>query len=403
MGNYYRFFKPLIPGVPTEILEEDNWEELWAKGNSEEVAKTLLINTGVLECITMVKSMKFDITNRRIMARFNNNVVAEIISPLTPETVKEVTRNPVKVRIYIRSKHVEAWIMKVYGGLYDVKEFIEEAGDQLLKALIEGYGYEYNEKTLRVMLPRILALFRVSTMPIYLFQVTPPNTGKTFYLLRNRTAFNWAYTSEVPSLAYLVWNARDNFPGVVYYRDGIGFDGVDKWSLQPFRISKDYELLLTGMEQGVWGRGVASPMPEIKKPLNMVFMGNVDTAPMRRVPDRVIAMEMMRPLFKPEVFFDRIHLVDTYYESVNVQKYIRNTALPDAMIRGVIEVLSENANRQTGYSSLTGRMARHSVALQKIFKTLGLDIPGEIVDEMVENGVSYVWEKLYPHLQSQEK
>lgn len=388
------YFKPNICGVPPEITEEKEWRKLWYYGNRELEAKTRLVRTGVLKCITLVQQVKFDLENRDIYVKLANNITGRLLNVPEDERMGEILRRPVLASITIQGKKPVVYISKVYGEETDVNELldiVEELELTPLHLLVWGYGYHFSRDTGRVMIPRLLSLFKIDNRPVYVVQLTPPNTGKTHFALRNRTAFNWGYTAEVPSLAYLVYNARDGFYGIVFTRDGVAFDGMEKWSDQSFRLSKDYELLLTGMEQGIWGRGVSTPVNEVYKVLNMLFLGNVTFEEDK--PDRKYVQEVLSFMWNTEVFLDRISLCDVMYERIDLQRYISDYILPDGVLYSLVKTLEEKAQKVTGVkSSLQGRLRRHSIAVQKVMSVLGLEPDSEKVDEMVEYGVRYSWE-----------
>ncbi|RLG86894.1 MAG: hypothetical protein DRO39_01945 [Thermoprotei archaeon] len=393
LGDY---FKPYTPGVPLEIMGERDWEQLWLKGRDDIVAKSILVKRGMLDCITLVESVKFDIRNREVLLKLSNSITCTLVDLPEPEEIREIAQNPVRVMVFSTKGKVVCHVNKVYGGSYDIARIvraIEERGVSPLKVLVAGYGYVPERMMLRMMLPRILSLFKVDGIPVYALQLTPAATGKSSFMLRNRIAFNWAYCSEAPSLAYLVYNAKDGFPGVVHYRSGVGFDGVEKWSQQPLRISKDLEMFLTGMEQGVWSRGVATPLQEVTKFLNMFFAGNIVTRGAKS--DREEAYSVLVGVMPPSQFLDRIAVVDVTLEDVDALRHYTGYVLPDSILRGLVQHYEREASKiRDVSSSLSKRYERHSRAVQRVLLALGVKHNPDDADAIVMDGFSRHWHRV---------
>ncbi len=328
--------------------------------------------------------------------KLTNDIVVRLLGLPDEETFMDMLRRPVLMEVVVAKPTPIATLHRVYGGMYDAKLLLETCAEKdipLLDALIAGYGYKPDWRLRILMLPRILSTLRVDGIPIYVCQFTTPNTGKSFFAIKNRTALNWAYTAEVPSLAFLVYDAKSGFPGVVVYRDGIAFDGVDKWSDAPFRLSRDYELLLTGMEEGVWARGVSTPVGEVHRYLNMIFFGNLPYIPSTRH-DREIVEGYLSSLWNSKVFIDRIAVCHVYTERITLSDYITGMYLPDGLLQRVVEEVSRLASRQPRYSSsLQGRYKLHA---DRVYRALSVLMPSDVdkidVDTMVEHGFTYMLE-----------
>ena len=121
------------------------------------------------------------------------------------------------------------------------------------------------------------ALPIASPEPIHIVELSAPGTGKTTWAIAYHTALGWEFYNEVPSLATLVGDARTG-KSAIAGAQGVWFDEFDKWGTNAQKrgdLAEIIEVLLTGMEQGVWKRGKGGVNAvEVVNPIPVVFTGN---------------------------------------------------------------------------------------------------------------------------------
>ena len=377
--------------APLDIPTEER--EKWRLGNDALLSNAMLVRRGVLNCITMVTRVSFNVQRGVIILELSNGVRGIAVG-VDEDNIKDVVSAPIEV-IIARSQSVPViHIKRIYGRVDNADELIDKLREEnvpLYDALLMGFGYKPCDKARVLMLPRILSLFRVNGMPLYTLQITPRATGKTEFGTRVRDILNWAYTGEAPSFAFLIYDARTRSIGQVFLRNGIVFDGIDKWGEKIWNISTDYELLLTGMEQGVWSRGVSGAPVSGRKYVNMLFFGNVIDASLQRLPDRECTVAAISIFGDPEPFLDRIVLTHYSLDRVDINELVTGRVLPDSVMRYLINHVQELIDRDsTVYTSnLEGRLSRHSASFQKAVRNMGVSVDSDTADVIVGKGLDY--------------
>ena len=258
--------------------------------------------------------------------------------------------------------------------------------------LLIGFGIKPDKESLRMYMPRILALFRgYDNVPIYCFQLTPHETGKTEFGTRLLTLLDYEYLSEPPTLPRIVVHGKTGEMGFVFTRKGVVFDEFDKWYQFPQRVQTILSTINTGMEQGIWTRGVSDAggiAPQIRRYINMLFFGNlledvaVEVDP--SLPPRIRVALMFNKLLgiNTEQFFSRIPVIDCTETKYYAYDHVTYNVLPDSILRALVQLIQRNVKKD-GETKLKGRLGRHSLRLQSVFKAMNIDIPPNVVDDLV--------------------
>jgi len=121
----------------------------------------------------------------------------------------------------------------------------------------------------------------VAADPIHALILTRPGMGKTTIAFLYRDMLKWEYYAEIPSIATLIGDARTGRSRVAGV-NGIWFDEVDKWVARRAKtdaVAELVEVILTGMEQGIWKRSRGGEKTiEVHNPIPVVLSGNVGSA-----------------------------------------------------------------------------------------------------------------------------
>ena len=98
-----------------------------------------------------------------------------------------------------------------------------------LELIVRGMGYETVSDVYKLMIPRIMALV-VDELPFHVVQLTPPESGKTYFGIWSMKYAGWFYTTSPPTPAGMFYDGRTGTYGFAIISNGIAFDEIDKWS-----------------------------------------------------------------------------------------------------------------------------------------------------------------------------
>jgi len=276
-----------------------------------------------------------------------------------------------------------------------------------IEALIAGFGIKPTKETVRLFYPRILSLFSYQDRPVHCIQFTNVETGKTEFGTRLEFVFSWTFYSEFPSVADLIYDGRNGHVGTVFTSQGIIIDEMDKVSKH--RFVEAYQPLNTGLENGVWRRGVSihGRRLEVYRKLPFLLFGNCNQGNdvlfdrlydnSRQTVKTIIdsALHQSNDDMKINIFsfLERFAICDVFPQYVPIADYVIMNehhavgVLPDPILRGLVEVLQDEI--ETEYVEPTenckGRMRRHSEAVLNITKVLFdvREIDHELVRQVV--------------------
>jgi hypothetical protein len=281
------------------------------------------------------------------------------------------------------------------------KEILEKTTLTPLELIITGLGYKPSPEIKRLFIPRIVTWFKgFDGKPMHIAQFTLPETAKTHWAIRNETLFNWRYIAEPPTLARLILDARQGILGEVFLRNGITFDEFDKWNLDTSDRRYTFDAILTGMEQGKWGRGVSAQgvrPPDTARLIPITFFGNLgDFAKLYGIMmfcTRAWFTEVYTRRLTHDVsaLADRLCIIDACFIRIPVMDSLTYKVLPDSIMRGIVHILQTQV-KQCDVSHLKGRLKRHSNNLYAIMNTY-MKVTPEEADSIVAG--TFEWDKKY--------
>jgi len=371
--------------VPCVILKH---RDQYLLGNDPIRLKLKVNQKGDARVVTRIRSVEFDEVRGLWFATLQNGMKV-VLSSFGDDYYPAILKHYVRLAITRRSNYYIAYVQEIFGAKKSAEEFfsaIDKLGDEVPPWVILGLfmGYMPTNDIYMVLVPRLVTMVPLEK-PVYTLQILPKGTGKTHFGVYVSNILGWEYAVEAPSYAFLIYNHRDKVPGAVMTKEGIAFDGVDKWSQ---RIYVDYEILLTGMDNCLWSRAVGTGS-SINKCMKMVFLGNPRDR-MGMTSDRTRAEIALNNPYS-EVFMDRVALVHAADTEYNVVGAIMEARIDDSYLPSYLDYIYSRADKSNVYSALVGRMKKHSENLQVALRAIGVYIDSEEVDRVVELG----WENYH--------
>ena len=363
---------------------------LWLIGNDYYYAFTTLMRSkGELYALFRPKQVTFDLRSNEIVL----NTPSGLFLKLPFELVNEYSIEEV---VDILNDYI---IVKFKKGEYTVTDFTplranidKDTAKEILEkidgltALTVGLGYEDNKLVKRLLLPRIVSWFKYLGRPLHVFQMTLPESGKTYFGIKSEVLFNYEYIPEAPTLARLVWDSRFHQLGTVFLRDGLVFDEFDKWISKRERIQEVMGVLLTGMEQGRWTRGISTAQMTTSgyRFIPVLIFSNILVTRLNGEDLRRVLTTRLSDLYDANMmpFVDRLALIDLCLHEIRISQYVTYKYLPDSVIRGIITLLNDELD-VTDVSGLSGRLNKYSNGLYTVFTTLGVKVKPEDIDDLV--------------------
>jgi len=262
-----------------------------------------------------------------------------------------------------------------------------------LEVVVRGMGYEDREDVYRLMTPRIMALV-VDELPLHVAQLTPPESGKTYFGIWAMKYAGWFYTTSPPTAAGMFYDGRTGTYGFAIISNGVIFDEMDKWNPMYVQQTNILTYLPTFLENGVVVRPTSRlhTLGVVERMINTVWFGNYNVGyefekdPVQRIfvswGDNYGAL------------IDRVAIVHVENKPIRISQYLTNHVLPETLMYAVLTSIKNtkvDANMFT--SRLKGRQKRHSIAIQIAGFKLGAEVPPDMADEIVQYGWASTWEK----------
>ena len=284
-------------------------------------------------------------------------------------------------------------------------ELLDRYGVTPFELFLISQGYKPTKEVKRLFLPRILSLFYYDGLPIHTFQLSQPETGKSHFAIRCEFAFNFTHFTEFPSPARLIFDGRLGTKGAVFTSNGIIIDEIDK--LDKVNFKKAYQSLNTGLENGVWRRGVQTQhciALEGYRFLPFILFGNVSNQLIdiytQTNNNREAVTMLMQELTGMNVnsFVERFAITDIILNRIPITRYlIRNDRgivgfLPDSVLRGLVEIVEDSIRYEyvEEDEECIGRLRRHAEAVYNVMKALTYEEPDVSVVRSVVTGKSDV-------------
>jgi len=305
---------------------------------------------------------------------------------------------------YLRATDVQFIIGTV--DLDRAKELLKEYKAYELLAL--GFGYKPAPESYGLLIPRLLPVFKPQNIPMHVISFTPPNTGKSTYANLLERVWSAYFYTETPSLAQLVGDARYNSYGVAYYYRTLIFDEFDKLgSLERQKLEELWRVLQTGMEQGVWKRGVSSKGEiSYRNTVSLLFFGNVTDEDILNYTSQSLTTnhkERLETLIREKYrlatkqFMDRITYAE-YLVNTPTTDEILNTRdgevvyLDPKVTRGLLKLIDQRCfeDFKKIEAKKAGRKAHQKNAFFTVLYHLGLEISLEELEALYNGSKTFL-------------
>lgn len=286
-----------------------------------------------------------------------------------------------------------------YRDVSNARRILNEYAIKPIDALLLGFGIKPCFETYRLYFARFASQFFYNGKPIHVIQLTNTDSGKSYFAVRMEFVDNWTHFTEFPSPAKLIFDGRTGIHGAVFTSRGIAIDEFDK--LRKERFLDAYQSLNTGLENGIWRRGVQTISGislEGYRYIPFLIFGNIIHG---ETPLSDIFTENSRTYLtnyltnqigiNAESFVERFALIDIVLRKIPISKYlIRNDkgiigVLKDSIIRGLIsEIENKIKIRYLDTGEIEGRLQRHAEAIYHIYDAL-FDMEPEDTDFLIRS------------------
>lgn len=272
-----------------------------------------------------------------------------------------------------------------------------EAEVPLYIFLVSAFGYRVPEKDKFMVyrdyiLSRFIHLFRPSSnIPLHVVELSNRGTGKTTTFLVMRDFLGYYYTTEPPTLPFLVYDSKTKQQGIVATKNGIIFDEVQDWSGD--RVKMILSVLDTGMENCTWNRSVSGSSETINKCLPIVFLGNENHIDIsfyskpnnleQYIAEKSAMLEEMLlqkypDIFPTRAFLDRFARIAVGNNFPSYTETVTGRVLFPSILRKLIRELQKRIDREQPLrNDHEGRTRRRVEDVGQVLKGLGtgLDNP----------------------------
>jgi len=269
-----------------------------------------------------------------------------------------------------------------------------EAEVPLYIFLIASFGYKIPDKSefnvyRDYILGRFIHLFRpASNIPLHTVELSNRGTGKTTTFLIMRDFLGYYYTTEPPTLPFLVYDSKTKQQGVVSTKNGLIFDEVQDWSGD--RVKTILSVLDTGMENCVWNRSVSGSSEVINKCLPIVFLGNENYLPVDfyQAPSNLqqyiaekssmleeVLLNKYPDIFPTRAFLDRFARIAVGNNFPSYTETVTGRVLFPTILRKLIRELQKRIDRESPMNNdYEGRTRRRVEDVGQVLKGLETDL-----------------------------
>lgn len=317
------------------------------------------------------------------------------------------------------SFYAKAKVIGKYGKSYKIDQleiYTAEKDVETAKELLQEYnpldllcyalGYKPEPEVKAVLLPKLLTLFKPYEKAIHVVQFTSPRLGKTESAKLLAELSNGYYCGVLPKRTKLIYNASLGSYGLAFYYDVLFIDEFDKLSgqrLQDFKES--YEILLSGMDNGIWQReSSSSKASDFKRYVGLCFMGNIRN---KELPTADItsyhsnARKKLEELLKsygidyPAPFIERISYVEflnvswQIYKALNYNGSNLISYLNPAVSRGLIELLRAEVKKVAPAKKVESQEDYHFNCLKAVLTVLGLELDDDTIERLVKGELTF--------------
>jgi len=269
-----------------------------------------------------------------------------------------------------------------------------EAEVPLYIFLITSFGYKVPQKTeysiyRDYILGRFIHLFKpTSNIPLHTVELSNRGTGKTTTFLVMRDFLGYYYTTEPPTLPFLIYDSRTKQQGVVSTKNGLIFDEVQDWSGD--RVKSILSVLDTGMENCTWNRSVSGSSETINKCLPIIFLGNENhiSIDFYQAPTNLeqyiaekssmleeVLLSKYPDIFPTRAFLDRFARIAVGNNFPSFTETVTGKVLFPTILRKLIRELQKRIDKESPLSNdYQGRTKRRVEDVGQVLKGLGTNI-----------------------------
>lgn len=370
--------------------------------NHEALAIRLALNR---EAEVIMKAERYSIKTNghvRLFTRGESVIDAHIDQfGKTPDEVEDNLKEWLYVVVDSKFRAKEVYPLQGHSDIKRAKEILDEYTLCPAVVLLLGFGILPNRLTLRQYLPRFLSLFYYDGRPIHIIQITNTETGKSTFAARLEFLLNYTSFSEFPSPARLIYDGRTGAKGAVFTSNGVVIDEIDK--LRKERFEDAYQTLNTGLENGIWRRGVQAKSGITMQGYRLIpfiLFGNIlkGENPLSdfvtsNARDEITAMLDKLTSLHTYSFVERFAICDITPARVNVSSYLAKNDrgivgfMKDSVMRGLISHLQKKIEIKSisDEISVRGRLERHCEAVYNVSKVLLNEYPDvKTVEDVVK-------------------
>ena len=270
--------------------------------------------------------------------------------------------------------------------------------------LMYAIGYKPTPIAIACKLSQLLPLFVFDDKAIHTFVFSAPRFGKskTADILSGLTN---AYKTIIPSPARLVYDGRSGKYGLTYWYSVLYIDEFDK--VRGRRLEKFqecYEILLTGMSDGLWQRDISAKAEDFRNLVGFCFMGNIKDA---KVDDYTLASyaknnrEKLHEYLEsyniaPEPFIERITYIDIItkpiqaYQLLNYNENNKVMYLEPAVSRAVIKLLQSKVIEQPIAKRAECELDHHFNRMKAVLQVLQVDLDDATIESLVQGDLMFI-------------
>ena len=237
-----------------------------------------------------------------------------------------------------------------------------------------------------MLIPRLLPIVE-DDLAIHVVQMTPVESGKSFFGIWAMKICSWFYTTAPPTPAGLFYDARSGTYGYALTSNGIVFDEIEKWSSTQIENSGIMSYLPTFLENGIVVRPASRThsLGIIERRINTVWFGNC--AEYQGGEEHDVVQQIFSSWGdRYGALLDRMSVVHVEHKHIRILDYVTNRVLPESLMYAVIDVVKSRNIENNFKSSLSGRRKRHSIAIQRACKKIDIDVNPGLADEIVMFG-----------------
>jgi len=297
-----------------------------------------------------------------------------------------------------------AEIEAIYTATYDfdrAKELLNEF--PAIDLLMYSVGYKPEPEAVALKLAMFLPIYKPYNRPIHTVHFTPPRIGKskTASILRGLTD---AYHTVLPSPAKLIYDGRSGKYGLCYFYSTLYIDEFDKISGKRKDIFREtYEILLTGMSDGLWLRDISSKAQDYINVVGFCFMGNTGIE-MQFGTDLAAystdSREKLRQLIyaydvEAAPFLERIAYCEFLNEAKQAYKFLNRNEkklvsyLDPRVARAVIKLTQERAHDVEPIVEPQDELEQHMNTVNAALAAMDIELDSDTITKLVKGELTF--------------